>query len=105
MEAIIFIIFMTATLGLSLWISFLLPIAVGGFSLYMGLLLCRYEIRRNDGSIAYMVISIVLDFVILLGFIHSALEFPAEYSGERRCKFFSVKRNDFYAYHGGTSLF
>ena len=82
MEAIIFIIFMTATLGLSLWISFLLPIAVGGFSLYMGLLLCRYEIRRNDGSIAYMVISMVLDFVILLGFIHSALEFPAEYSGE-----------------------
>jgi len=81
-ETIVFVVFMTAALGLSLWIPILLPIAIGGFSLLVGLLVCRYEARRINGSILHMIASTLLNFVLFAFIIRSALQFPTNFSDE-----------------------
>lgn len=81
-ESVIFVVFMTAALGLSLWIPIMLPLAIGGFSLLVGLLMCRYEVRQCKGSVLYMIVSMLLNFVVFALIIHSAFQFPAELSGE-----------------------
>ena len=86
MEAIIFIVVLTAVLGLSWWLPVLLPIAIGGFSLYMGLLECRFECRKNNHSTLYMVTSMIIASVILFIVVRSAFVFPTEYSGELFCR-------------------
>lgn len=86
MKAVLFIIFMTAALGLSLWFPVLLPVAIGGLSLYIGLAACRHEVNRCNSSVVDMVASSLVGFVVLIFMIYSAFQFPAEYSGELFCR-------------------
>lgn len=82
----VFIAFMAASLGLSLWFPVVLPVAVGGFSLYMGLLVCRSVKNKSDGSVAYFLTSVALAFSFLLLSVRFAMDFSLEYSGELFCR-------------------